>query len=182
MKLGKIVLIGGPAGAGKTTTSRALALRRERGMAIQVDDIREWVLTGRAEPGCEDREEMIRQFALAHRTVARLAAEYADAGFDVFIDSSIPPPNVPTDLVPHLGGHRLTPVILTPDAASAARRNADRTTKTPEIQAMTAGWIPTSCDRWRAYDYPEGWIVADTSGQTLDASVALIEAELRRLD
>lgn len=181
MTPGRILLIGGPAGAGKTTTSRALAARRERAIAIPVDEIREWVLSGRHEPGTEDREEMRRQFALAHRVAARTAAEYADAGFDVFLDSSIPPFHVPTDLLPFLGDHRLTGVILTPDAPSAAIRNAERTTKRPEIQAMTAGWIPTSCDRWRGYEFPAGWLVVDTSGQTLDESVAAIEAGILSL-
>ncbi len=52
----------------------------------------------------------------------------------------------------------------------------NRTTKPPEIQRMLAGWIPKVCTTWRTHEFPEDWIVLDTTGQSIEESVVAVEA------
>ncbi|TMG44935.1 MAG: ATP-binding protein, partial [Chloroflexi bacterium] len=80
-----IWLISGAPGAGKSTVSDALCRRFRLAVHIPVDDIRDWVRSGFASP-VEWTNETGRQFALARRGAARIATDYADAGFDVMVD------------------------------------------------------------------------------------------------
>ena len=178
MTPGRIVLLTGPAAAGKSTLARALAERREQAVVIPVDDLREWVVSGMADAGGEDLDKVRRQFAIAHKHAALLAIDHAEGGFDVFIDASIPPPAIPRDLLPHLQGWSLTIVAITPTPEATAERNSDRTTKRPEIQEMLAGWIPKVCVTWRTHAFPADWIVLDTSALSVEESVAALEERL----
>ncbi len=103
-----LILTGGPA-AGKTTTGRALAHSRPKAAFIDVDDIRQLVVTGAA-TAWEGREGQ-QQMHLAARNVCALAINFHLAGFDVVIADVLDAAtaltyrqHLPDALVVHPGG------------------------------------------------------------------------------
>lgn len=83
-----LVLTGGPA-VGKTTCGRALAGERPRGAYIDVDDVRQLVVSGAAAPwdGSEGRDQQ----GLGVRNASALATNFLQAGFDVVIADVLNP-------------------------------------------------------------------------------------------
>ncbi len=77
-----LILTGGPA-AGKTTTGRALAEGRPRAAFIDVDDIRQLVVTGAA--AAWEGPNGQQQMDLAARNACALASNLHQAGFDVVV-------------------------------------------------------------------------------------------------
>ncbi len=83
-----LVLTGGPA-VGKTTCARTLADMRPRATVIDVDDIRQLVVSGAAAPweGPAGQEQLI----LAARNASSLAVHFVGAGFDPVIADVLTP-------------------------------------------------------------------------------------------
>jgi len=77
-----LVLTGGPA-AGKSTTGRALAQSSARAAFVDVDDVRQLVVSGGATVW--EGPEGGRQWDLAARNACALAANFSAAGFDVVV-------------------------------------------------------------------------------------------------
>ncbi|NBD24465.1 AAA family ATPase [Paenibacillus glycinis] len=76
-----LYLISGPPGAGKSTTSRAIAERLGRSAMIDGDDIYHLVVSGNRSPW-----ESPFHVGLMWRNIAALARHFADAGHDVVIN------------------------------------------------------------------------------------------------
>ncbi|RYG29560.1 phosphotransferase [bacterium] len=180
MTYGRIVLLTGLCGAGKSTLARALAQRRERAVVIPIDDLRDFVVSGCADPTAEWTEETRLQFRLAHRNAARMAADYADAGFDVFLDQLTFPEAVREEIEPYLAPHLLKVLLLMPSVSVAQARNATRTKNDPALIGVLHGYIPWLREAWEPHldGLPANWIRLDTSGETLAQSVDRIEASL----
>jgi chloramphenicol 3-O-phosphotransferase len=83
-----LLLTGGPA-AGKTVTGRALADMTPRTAYVDVDDLRQLVRTDAAAPWAG--AEGAAQHLLGIRNAAALAANFADAGFNVIVTDVIGP-------------------------------------------------------------------------------------------
>ncbi len=81
-----IFLIMGTPGSGKSTVSKALLSRFERGLHIPVDDLRHMVVSGLSDMGFESNEGLELQLRLARESAARMARAYAESGFAVAID------------------------------------------------------------------------------------------------
>ncbi len=77
-----LILSGGPA-VGKSTCGRALTGERERGAYIDVDDVRQLVVSGARTlwSGAEGEA----QFLLAARNASAMARNFVRSGFDVVI-------------------------------------------------------------------------------------------------
>ena len=86
-----VLLIGGPPGVGKSTVAEWVATRRARCVRLEMDDIRQFVVSGaeaawRGPAGAAQDE-------LAAAQAARLAEHYLSAGFDVVVtDVLLPAP------------------------------------------------------------------------------------------
>jgi chloramphenicol 3-O-phosphotransferase len=80
-----IFLVMGTPASGKSTISRALMQRFERGLHIPVDDLRHMVVSGLADKSFSV-SPALDQLRLARASAARMALAYSDAGFAVAID------------------------------------------------------------------------------------------------
>jgi predicted kinase len=88
----QVLLVTGPAGAGKTTTARYFASARvEPTLYLSLDDVRGGVLSGLANPADGWNPEVARQYSLAQQSIGHTARLYVGSGFQVVIDDAIFP-------------------------------------------------------------------------------------------
>ncbi|MFH8772364.1 Pro-rich N-terminal domain-containing protein [Streptomyces sp. NPDC017958] len=144
------VLLIGPAGAGKTSVAKYWADHRRVPTAhISLDDVREWVRAGYANPqsGWNDNSEA--QYRLARRTCGFAARNFLANGISCILDDAV----FPDRPVVGLGGWKrhvgpgLLPVVLLPGLDIVLERNAERTgnrrltdEEVARIHGRMAGW------------------------------------------
>ncbi|MFI6373003.1 Pro-rich N-terminal domain-containing protein [Streptomyces sp. NPDC050546] len=144
------VLLIGPAGAGKTSVAKYWADHRRIPTAhISLDDVREWVRSGFADPqsGWNDNSEA--QYRLARRTCGFAARNFLANGISCILDDAV----FPDRPVVGLGGWKrhvgpgLLPVVLLPGLEIVLERNAERSgnrrlsdDEVARIHGRMAGW------------------------------------------
>ncbi|MEU6144749.1 Pro-rich N-terminal domain-containing protein [Streptomyces sp. NPDC047081] len=144
------VLLIGPAGAGKTSVAKYWADHRRVPTAhISLDDVREWVRSGFADPqsGWNDHSEA--QYRLARRTCGFAARNFLANGISCILDDAV----FPDRPVVGLGGWKrhvgpgLLPVVLLPGLEIVLERNAQRAgnrrltdEEVARIHGRMAGW------------------------------------------
>ncbi|MBI2760850.1 MAG: AAA family ATPase [Chloroflexi bacterium] len=128
-RLAPVVIVTGPAGAGKSTVSRALCARFARAAHINVDEIR-WkvIVSGYVSPEAagEEAKEARRQRSLATRNASALASNFAADDFVAVIDDVLEQPHELDEYLAYLGGLQVAFVTLLPDADTVRRRDEDR--------------------------------------------------------
>lgn len=85
----RVLVLTGPPAVGKSTTAHALARERDRCAVIDVDDVRQLVVSGGAAPW--DGEEGQRQQRLGVQNACALARNVIDAGIDVVVADVLTP-------------------------------------------------------------------------------------------
>lgn len=125
-----VLLITGPAGAGKSAAAAAWARRQKSPTAhISLDDVREYIVAGYADPRDGWNDETQRQYELARRHCVYMARSFLAAGMTCVIDDAIFPHWTDASYdgwlaelkdIPHLL------IVLLPDEASVIERNAHR--------------------------------------------------------
>ncbi|WP_086731820.1 AAA family ATPase, partial [Streptomyces fradiae] len=144
------VLLIGPAGAGKTTVARYWARHRRVPTAhISLDDVREWVCAGFADPQSGWNDQSEAQYRLARRTCGFAARNFLANGISCIIDDAV----FPDRPVVGLGGWKrhvgpgLLPVVLLPGLEIVLERNAERSgnrrlsdEEVAGIHGRMAGW------------------------------------------
>ncbi|MFE7595222.1 AAA family ATPase [Kitasatospora sp. NPDC057512] len=144
------VLLIGPAGAGKTTVARHWAERRPTPTAhISLDDVREWVQAGFANPQSGWNNASEAQYRLARRTCGFACRNYLANGISCIIDDAVFPDRPAIGLggwKRHIGPGMI-PVVLLPSLDSVLRRNARRSgnrrlgdEEVARIHGRMAGW------------------------------------------
>jgi hypothetical protein len=172
------VLVIGPAGAGKTTVARHWATARPVPTAhISLDDVREWVHSGFADPqsGWDDHSEA--QYRLARRTCGFAARNFLANGISCVIDDAV----FPDRPVVGLGGWKrhvgpgLIPVVLLPGLEIVLERNAARTgnrrltdEEVASIHGRMAGW------------YGSGLPILDNSRQDVATTARMLDEVVAR--
>jgi len=171
MDVGRIYLISGVPGSGKTSVAGALMRRFALGLHIPVDDLREWVVSGIAQPVPVWTGETTRQFRLAREAAAYTARLYAEAGFAVAVDDVIFPSEAQAIFVESLRPHTIARVLLRPSLEVALARNAARTNKEFDTSLLAE----TCRTIYRSMDEREfaaaGWIVVDSSALSVEETV-----------
>ncbi|RCH67156.1 hypothetical protein DT019_19000 [Streptomyces sp. SDr-06] len=172
------VLLIGPAGAGKTTVARYWAQHRRVPTAhISLDDVREWVCSGFADPqsGWNDHSEA--QYRLARRTCGFAARNFLANGISCILDDAV----FPDRPVVGLGGWKrhvgpgLLPVVLLPGLEVVLERNAERSgnrrlsdEEVAGIHGRMAGW------------YGSGLPIIDNSQYDVPTTARLLDDVLAR--
>ncbi|MFC7467067.1 AAA family ATPase [Actinomadura keratinilytica] len=123
------MLLIGPAGAGKTTVARLWAEQRRVPTAhISLDDVREWVRSGFADPQAGWNDHSEAQYRLARRTCGFSARNFLANGISCILDDAV----FPDRPVIGLGGWKrhvgpgLLPVVLLPGLEIVLERNSQR--------------------------------------------------------
>ncbi|MFF3465736.1 Pro-rich N-terminal domain-containing protein [Streptomyces sp. NPDC002619] len=172
------VLLIGPAGAGKTSVAQYWADHRRVPTAhISLDDVREWVRSGFADPqsGWNDHSEA--QYRLARRTCGFAARNFLANGISCILDDAV----FPDRPVVGLGGWKrhvgpgLLPVVLLPGLDVVLERNAERIgnrrltdEEVARIHGRMAGW------------YGSGLPIIDNSQLDVPSTARLLDDVLAR--
>ncbi len=124
-----ITVITGPAAAGKSTIAGLLCTRLGRAAHIEVDLLRDMVISGYASPipGASDPIASSEQMRLAAGNAAGLARNFSLAGFETVIDDVIETPDALDELLQGLSG--VAPVYfitLLPDEVTLCQRDEER--------------------------------------------------------
>jgi adenylylsulfate kinase-like enzyme len=178
MERAAIWLISGAPGAGKSTVSDALCRRFPLAVHIPVDVIRDWVRSGFSSP-VDWTAETDRQFVLARRGAARVAADYADAGFVAVLDDVIRESHL-DQYTDYLANAAIRKVLLNPSLETVLARNAAPVRKDFDVSVLEAacrGLHPLLI----AENTPErGWIVVDSTTLDVTQTVdAIMRAQFR---
>ncbi|MFF2196892.1 AAA family ATPase [Streptomyces sp. NPDC058157] len=172
------VLLIGPAGAGKTTVARHWAATRPVPTAhISLDDVREWVRSGFADPQAGWNDHSEAQYRLARRTCGFAARNFLANGISCILDDAV----FPDRPVVGLGGWKrhvgpaLLPVVLLPGLEIVLDRNAARSgnrrlsdEEVARIHGRMAGW------------YGSGLPIIDNSHLDVEATARALDEVLAR--
>ncbi|WP_223184078.1 AAA family ATPase, partial [Streptomyces sp. CBMA291] len=172
------VLLIGPAGAGKTTVARHWARGRRTPTAhISLDDVREWVCSGFADPQSGWNEHSEAQYRLARRTCGFAARNFLANGISCIVDDAV----FPDRPVVGLGGWKrhvgpgLLPVVLLPGLEVVLERNAQRSgnrrlsdEEVAAIHGRMAGW------------YGSGLPIIDNSTYDVETTARVLDDVLAR--
>lgn len=140
---GRIIVVSGMQGAGKSTVSAALAARFDRGAHVSADMLQRMIVSGGVWPAAENVDEHgVVQGAAAHqlrlrlRNACVLAASFADAGVTAVIDDIVIGRRV-EQLLDEMAGRPFGFVMLTPRLDVVREREAGRGTSLHEAW----GWM-----------------------------------------
>ncbi|MDJ1132367.1 AAA family ATPase [Streptomyces iconiensis] len=172
------VLLIGPAGAGKTTVARYWAEHRAVPTAhISLDDVREWVRSGFADPQAGWNDHSEAQYRLARRTCGFAARNFLANGVSCVLDDAV----FPDWPVVGLGGWKrhvgpgLIPVVLLPGLDVVLERNAARSgnrrlsdEEVAHIHGRMAGW------------YGSGLPIIDNSRQDVASTARMLDNVVAR--
>jgi chloramphenicol 3-O-phosphotransferase len=130
--VGSVLLLAGPAGAGKSTLARAWCDTRDIAAHVQLDDVRDLLVQGRVDPLNVSHPDQAGQWRLAVQASCSLARSFAESEVDVAIDDVLLPADAATIWKPALNGLRIRLVAVLPDLEQLLLRGRNRGKLVPE--------------------------------------------------
>lgn len=173
-----VILLTGPAGAGKTTVAIAWAKsHRHPAVHFSIDTIRGFVKSGYANPEDGWNEETQMQYDLALGVCSMMTHEYVGGGYCCAIDDAVFPdwPDVGHGRWEAALGpiqHKL--VVLLPIFERVVERNRTRTGRA-HLKESTLQIIYDKMLAWRGY---AGAILIDNGDLTVGETVEMIDLRL----
>lgn len=169
-----VLLLTGPAGAGKTALADLYArTRQDRAVHLSLDDVRDRVKAGYANPEDGWNDFTQQQYDLARRNCALSARLYTADGYTCVIDDAVFPdwPQVSLQRwLDDLGDLKVGLVLVTARPQFLARRNAARSGHR-QLDPATVQLIHDRMTGWRDHGIP----TIDTSELTLDEAVDALD-------
>ncbi|MEM7016367.1 MAG: AAA family ATPase [Pseudomonadota bacterium] len=165
---GRIIIVSGLPGAGKSTISHHLATHFEKSVHVEADALHKMIVRGGLWPGEEPIEEGYGQLRLRCRNACLLADSFCSAGFTVIIDDIVIG-NRYYDFIDDLQTRPLYFMLLIPTLETLKIRNAQRPNKNVFHQAATLFDITRD-------ETPKVGLWLDTSEHTVNESVEAILA------
>ncbi len=167
---GRVIVVSGVPGAGKTTVARALALRFKHSAHVEADMLQQMIVSGASWPDPQLTPESQRQLRLRATNACKLADSFAAAGFcavldDIFVGDRID--HLKADLATRPFGF----VMLNPSLDALQRRNAQRAKRDAFHQAQFLHPIVQQTPRIGL------WLDTSTidANQTVDRIVAALD-------
>jgi chloramphenicol 3-O-phosphotransferase len=122
---GSVVLVTGPMASGKSTVANALAATFPKGVHVEGDVFRRFIVSGRHEITPEPSEEALTQLRLRYVLTAAVAERYARTGYTVVAEDVVAGPLL-TEFVSLFTHRPLHLVVLLPNEEAIAQREAGR--------------------------------------------------------
>jgi chloramphenicol 3-O-phosphotransferase len=123
---GSVILLTGPMASGKSTAANLLAATFPKGVHVEGDVFRRFIVSGRHEMTPGPSEGALTQLRLRYQLAAEVAAEYARTGYTVVVEDVVAGPllNAFVSLFTHRPLHL---VVLLPSEEAIIQREAGRT-------------------------------------------------------
>jgi guanylate kinase len=170
MKENFICLITGPMGAGKSSTSKALAEKFDKSAYIKVDHVRKMIISGYIDPG---EEGFNIQENLGTKNTCALANNFLEAGFNVFIDDVIGKEKLQR-FVEYFPNNKVKTFLLLPSTDAMLERFHGRGGATEALEKRTRYLH----DQFTLQKNEVDWKVIDSSNLTLEETVEEIYKQI----
>ncbi|WP_110514401.1 AAA family ATPase [Herpetosiphon llansteffanensis] len=174
-----IFIITGAPGVGKTSVARQLAQRFDLSLHIPTDELRSWVIAGKAEPIPVLTPAAHEQLRLAREVVRSMATLYRANGYTVIIDAVLTTHDI-DGMFAQSDQPQLHKILLCPTLEHVLARNQERYAK---FDLETWGPVIAALyqDLRLQNTADQGWIVLDSGGwsieQTVDAMLQAVRSE-----
>jgi chloramphenicol 3-O-phosphotransferase len=162
-----VLLLAGPAGAGKSTLARAWCQTRPVAAHVQLDDVRDLLVQGLVDPRAVGEPGQAEQWQTSAAATCALVRSFAESGIDVAVDDLILPADAEDVWQPMLAGLPTYLVVVLPSLEEALARGRSRDKHVPGHLVASQHEGSARWPRQRQLD---------TTGQTVGESVsALLE-------
>ncbi len=131
-----LLLVGGPAGAGKSTVATAWCRTRHRAVRIDLDEVRDLIVAGRADPQLLTPLQA-DQYETSVRACVALARVFLADGYDVALEAVFEPDDFNQRWHPLLAGLAWHLVVLRPSLSMTLARSRSRAKRVLEEHTRT---------------------------------------------
>jgi cytidylate kinase len=166
-----VCLITGPAGAGKSSVTKALAKKFTHSAVINVDQLRGMIVGGYKKPWPYD-DEVESQLSLSAKNACDMTMNFLEKGFSVFIDDLVGR-KLLEQYSEHFKNHNFKTFLLLPSLESLLRRFDERGDN-KELRKRTQDLHKSFSEKKDKLN----WQVIDSSNLTLEETVDQIYKEL----